>query len=427
MRPTHLAPLIDALERTEREPVRAIVNVPPRHSKTETILHAIARRLRRRPTDTIAYVTYGDRLAKTKSRLARSYALRARVKLRTDGHALDKWMTSEMGAAMFTSIGGPLTGDGANVLIIDDPHKDRAEAESALHRDAVWEWYTGTAYTRLEPGAAIIITHTRWHPEDLTGRVLAEHAHENWEHIRLPAINENGQALWPERWSLDALELKRKSIGAYDWASQYQGLPVARGGAVFRDVRFYDPRAALPEGMRVSIGTDLAYTAKTKADYSAAVVLGEYRGTVYVLDVERAQVEVPAFAQVLQRMQSRFPGAPITWHTSTTEQGLAALLTSMGIHVRAELARADKFVRAQPVAARWNAGEILVPGGTEDAPAWVDPFVRELCSFTGLGDRHDDQVDALSSAFESLRYSHGVPYIVPGDGSRWDTDERGFG
>lgn len=423
-----MGPLLDVLERAEREPVRAIVNVPPRHSKTETILHAIARRLARRPRDTIAYVAYGDRLSKTKSRLARSYALRARVKLRTDGHALDKWLTTDMGAAMFTSIGGALTGDGADLLIIDDPHKDRAEAESALHRDAVWEWYTGTAYSRVEPGGSIIITHTRWHPEDLTGRALAEHQHERWEHVRLPAVSDSGEALWPERWPLDALELKRKSIGEYDWASQYQGLPVARGGAVFRDVRFYAPHKPLPEGMRVSIGLDLAYTASTKADYSAAVVLGESRGTIYVLDVDRGQVAVPAFAERVRQLQNRYPGAIATWHTSTTEQGLASLLTSMGVHVRAELARADKFVRAQPVAAAWNAGSILVPGGTDDAPPlWVEPFVRELCSFTGLGDRHDDQVDAMASAYEPLRYSPGTAYTVTGDGSRWTPDERGFG
>lgn len=399
-RPRHLAPLLRALERAEREPVRALVSVPPRHSKTETLLHGISHRISRRRYDQIAYVSYGDRLSKSKSRLARQYARRAGVQLRDDASALDKWMTPEMGFALFTSIGGMFTGDGAHLLIVDDPHKDRAEAESALHRDAVWEWYTGTAYTRLEPGGSIIITHTRWHPDDLIGRCLREHAHENWEYIRLPAINERGEALWPEQWPVEALEQKRKTIGEYDWLSQFQGEPVARGGAVFRDVRWYNPDGLSLVGARISIGIDLAYSGKTKSDYSACVVLAESGGRIYVLHVLREQEEVPAFVRRVTQISERYPGAPVHWHTSTTEAGLADLMRSLGLPVTHELARADKFVRAQSVAAAWNDGLVMLPGGLDvPSPSWVRDFVAEVTGFTGLGDRHDDMVDALASAF----------------------------
>lgn len=419
--PHHLTPLLDAIERTETEAVRALVSVPPRHSKTETLLHGIARRLSRRPWETIAYITFGDRLAKTKSRLARQYALRAGVRLRDDAHSLDEWRTPELGGAIFTSVGGAIVGQGANVLIIDDPHKDRAEAESALHRDAVWEWYQGAAYTRVEPGGSIIITHTRWHPDDLTGRALREHEHEDWEHIKLRAIDERGQALWPSRWPVEALEQKHQSIGDYEWFSQFQGEPLPRGGTVFRDVRWYNPKDLPPKGLRISIGIDLAYSGKTKSDWSACVVLAQTAdGTAYVLDVAREQADVPTFAEKIRACASPYPGAAIRWHTSTTESGVAQLLGRLGLNVKHELAKADKFTRAQPVAAKWNLGGVLVPGGPGvHRPSWVDDFVREVTTFTGQGDRHDDQVDALASAFVAVTPK---PFSAATVGGRHDDD-----
>lgn len=416
MPPRHLSRLLDLLERTERGPVRAIVNLPPRHSKTESILHFIAYRLRRRPWETIAYVTYGHTLAVSKSRLAREYAIRSGLRIRGDAASVHEWRTREMGGALFTSIGGALIGQGANVLIIDDPHKDRAEAESALHRDGVWEWYTGTGYHRVEPGGSVIVCQTRWHPDDLTGRLLKEHAHENWEVVNLPALgridesgirvaDDEGEPLWPEQWSKDALLLK-KSIDAYEWRSQFQQSPVGRGGAVFRDVRWFDP-AQMPRGLRISIGIDLAYSEKTKSDFSACVVLGEIDGTVYVLDVVRAQCEVPVFTETVRAIAQQYPGAKVRWHTSTTEAGVAQLLKSLGLPVKHELARTDKFVRSQPIAAAWNAGRVLLPGGRNAVgepiapPAWVRDFVSEATGFTGQGDRHDDMVDAMASAFSA--------------------------
>ncbi len=429
MRPTHLTPLLDLLERTEREPIRAIVNLPPRHSKTETILHSIAYRLARRPWETIAYVTYGHSLAVSKSRLAREYAIRAGLQLRGDAASVHEWRTHEMGGALFTSIGGALIGQGANVLIIDDPHKDRPEAESALAREAVWEWYTGTGYHRLEPGGSVIICQTRWHPDDLTGRLLREQPHENWQVVSLPALgrdvdgtrvaDEDGDPLWPEQWSREAL-LQKRGINEYEWRSQFQQSPVGRGGAVFRGVRFY---SQLPVRYRIGKGIDLAGTAKTRADFSASVVLLEHDDLYYVVDVRRQQSEAPDFAAVLAQVNVMYPTGAWHWFCSTTEKLAAQLLTDRGIQVDAELATADKFVRAGPVATAWNEGRVLLP---RDAP-WLKAFVNELGMFTGLTDKHDDQVDALASAFHNVRYAHAPARIVTGDGSRWGNDDRGFG
>ena len=400
-KPYHLTRLVGALERTETEEIRAVVAIPPRHAKSQTTLHFIAWYLRRNPKKTVVFITHTAKLARTMSSFARNYAKKAGVRLRHDSASLAEWRTEEMGGCIFTSVGGPITGQGANVLIIDDPHKDRAEAESAICRDNVWEWYQGTAYTRVEPGGSIVLCHTRWHPEDLIGHALAEHPFEEWIDLSFPAVSEDGKALWPEQWPLKSLERKRLAVGEYDWASQFQGRPTPRGGSVFNDVRFFDPKN-LPDGMRIRIGMDLAYSAKTKSDYSAMVVTGQSReGVTYILHVARAQVEVPQFAALVKAQAAMYPGASVHWHTSTTEQGIAQMLRSQGVNILHQIAKNDKFIRAQPVAAAWNAGRVLIPGVPGQAKAaWVDAFVSEVLGFTGVGDKHDDMVDAMASAFD---------------------------
>lgn len=370
--------------------------MPPRHGKTETLLHAIAWWLVQDPTLTIGYVSYGSEQATSKSRKARSLAQSAGLQLAPDAQRLEEWRTLSGGGVLATGIGGGLTGQGVDVLLVDDPVKNRVEAESSTQRERVWEWFTDVGYTRLEPNGSIVVVQTRWHPDDLSGRLIDG---GGWERLNLPAIDGEGRALWPERWPAETLLKTRTQVGEYTWASLYQGEPRARGGSVFGDVTTYD---VLPSDLRYAIGLDLAYTARTQADYSVAVVLGFSQGRYYVLDVQRLQVQASVFAVRLKALRRLYPTARFHWYTSTTEQGLAQLLGGQGVPVQAQLARGDKFVRAQGVSAAWNAGRVLVP---KNAP-WLDAFLAELASFTGLEDDHDDQVDALASAYDSLTVAH---------------------
>lgn len=395
-RPDHLAPIAALFERAVLgEPVRALVSVPPRHGKTETLLHGIPWWLLRHPEQTVAYVSYADRFARSKSRQARAYARVAGVTLREDSHALNEWRTPEGGGCLATGEGGPLTGHGVGLLLVDDPHKNRQEAESEVVRDRIHGWFTSTALTRLEPNASVIVVHTRWHPDDLIGRLENDDS-VDWEVINLPAIDDQGSALWPERWPIAALEARKRDVGEYDWASMYMGRPRPRGGAVFNDPHSYDdlPR----DGVRYSIGVDLAYTAKTSSDYSVAVVLASDGARTYVVDVVRVQEKSPIFARILKGLCAEYRGAPVVGYVSGTEQGAAAFMQDLGIPFEAWTAKADKFVRAQPVAAAWNRGDVLTPRRGD----WVDAFALELARFTGVGDAHDDQVDALAAAFDAL-------------------------
>ena len=230
--PKHLGPLLEVFDRIEHEPVRVALSVPPRFGKTETVLHGIARALVRHPEWTFAYVSYAANVARSKSRLIRDYALRAGVELRPDSKSLNEWRTPQGGGVLATGVGGPLTSHGVRVLVVDDPHKNRQEADSPLIRERIGGWFTSTAMTRIEPGGSAIVVHTRWNNDDLIGRLKSDEEQE-WEVISLPAIDVRGRALWPERWPVAELEKRRAEVGEYDWSSLFQQHPTVRKGRVF--------------------------------------------------------------------------------------------------------------------------------------------------------------------------------------------------
>lgn len=230
--PRHLGPLLTLFDRVEHESVRACLSVPPRHGKTEAVLHGIARLLARHPEWTVAYVSYAADIARSKSRQIRDYAAAAGVELRQDSKALHEWRTPQGGGVLATGIGGPLTGHGVRLLVVDDPFKNRQDADSALIRERTWQWFTSTALTRIEPGGSALVVHTRWHRDDLIGR-CERHDEIAWEVTSLPAINAQGRALWPERWPVSELERRRAEVGEYDWDSLFQQSPKARKGLVY--------------------------------------------------------------------------------------------------------------------------------------------------------------------------------------------------
>jgi predicted phage terminase large subunit-like protein len=304
------------------------------------------------------------------------------------------WRTKDGSSLVAPGIGGPLTGYGIDgILVVDDPHKDRRDVESSVLRQHVIDWFRAVAMTRLHPSASVIIVQTRWHPADLYGH----QAEQGWQAINLPAIDDSGAALWPELRDAAFLEDIRAEIGEYEWASLYQGSPRPRGGTVFAEPHYYD---RLPDrGYSIGHGCDLAYTAKTHADYSVVISALARDGHIYVADVVRKQVDAPSFTLTLKAQQSKYPAGRMVWHASGTEKGSGQFIRrQLGPRFEVKTASADKFVRAQPVAAAWNAGKVLLP---REAP-WLDTFLSEVCAFTGVSDLHDDQVDALASAFTAL-------------------------
>lgn len=398
--PLHLKPLIERLERIATgEPLKLVVHTPPRHAKTETLLHFACWLLHRKPHLTVGYGTYAEDLAFEKSRITRDLADTTGLELRTRG--VSEWRTPKKGGFLPRGIGGGLTGRGIDVGIVDDPVKDRLQAESAVYRERTASWFRSVFYTRRAPGASTIVNMARWHPDDLAGRILDGKFGRGWEHISLPAIDDDGRALWPERWGLAALNDIKETLGTYEWEALYQGHPRPRGGSVFGDPWGY---SELPkEAFREAIGIDVAYTKKTSSDWSVIVVMLLCKGYFYVVDVLRVQTRPSEFKELLRAFRARYPRARIRWYASGTEEGAADLFRSPPNPIPVDVypPRGDKFIRSIPLAAQWNAGRVLVPEDS-DTHRWVNQFLVEFANFTGVNDPNDDQVDATAAAFDQL-------------------------
>lgn len=405
--PRHLAPFTALLDEAidGKGGVEAVIHAPPRHAKTETVIAAFVKMLKRHPERTNAFAAYGGALAHEKAQKVLDLALANGVEFRSK--ALGKLVTKQGGGLLATGVGGEFTGRGVSgLMVIDDPYKNRTEAESGKVRGRISQWFKDVAYTRREPGVSIFIMHTRWHAGDLAGEQVAK----GWKSIKLEAIsNTTGAALWPEVHPLTELRKIEAEIGAYSFTSLYQGEPRSKGGSVFEDCALFDS-VPTAEGYRDAFGFDLAYSKKTSADYSVLVHLRRVRDSFYVLNVVRKQVKASEFKAYVRPIVKAHPRARRRWyHGGGGESGVADLLNSgeAGIDVGPEPATADKFVRAGPAAATWNAGRLLVPSPAlvETDPkryAWVDPFVAEVCGFSGLDDDHDDQVDALAAAHDAI-------------------------
>jgi len=397
--PRHLQPIADLFERIARgEPVRAVTNVPPRFGKTELILHGGAWLLLQRPSLQLGYASHGQRIAEKKSRRMRELARRAGVPLANDSKSRSDWRTGDdEGGCWATSPSGAVTGEGFDVLVLDDLTPGRAAAESSASRERINEWLIADALTRLEPGGSCILNQTRWHPDDPAGRALAL----GWEHVNLQALDDEDRSLWPERWSSEQLKATRETMGGpdgYEWCSLYMGNPRGRGARVFGDVHTYDPLELTSVPARISIGLDFAYSTRTSADWSVAVVLAEVNGAFFVLDVIRSHDEPRVFRSRVQLLRETHPRAQVCAYAASTEMGGIEFIRDGGVPIDGRVATVDKFSRAIRVAAAWNTGRIFLP---RSAP-WLDAFVSELCGFTGVKDRHDDQVDALAAAFDKL-------------------------
>jgi hypothetical protein len=197
------------------------------------------------------------------------------VTLAEDSQAKGKWNTNGRGAYNAVGVGGATTGKGADFLIIDDPVKNRQDAESEVVRQSTWEWYTSTALTRLSPDGAVIVVMTRWHDDDLVGRIRRSENANLWEIVDLPAVatdddpyRKNGEALWADHFTLDKLEAIKRDIGSYDWSSLYQGSPLDSDSQEFRRDMFHYKTEPELQDKRLNryLTIDLAFSDKETAD-----------------------------------------------------------------------------------------------------------------------------------------------------------------
>ncbi len=440
-RPEHLAPLTEALDRSMSEPVYALVEVAPRHGKTETILAGAARRLRYRPEDQVFYCSYAAGLALRKSRRARAMAQRAGVwagderiisKGRSDpASAVSYWQTLEGGSFTAGGRGGSFVGEGYQMGIFDDPYKNRSEAESPVIQDAVIETWRGTLGSRIEPGGSMFVTHQAWNDQDIIAQLKAEvgsapHGAE-WETISLPAIFDavydeksgeliGGTPLWPARWSLQNLARQKYIVKDYNWYSQYTNDRKPRGNQVFGEpARYVEPTI---DGAVVVISCDPGIEENKMRDSSGIVVGSCFRKPgpyhtaaesqmelcIDVLHAEDQWRDTPDLLDYLELLQREtFRGAPILLEEVSAFKILSQVARRLNPKLRLYpvTPRGSKLLRAQPTGQAWNGGRIRTPfGASMYAGAWVDDFHREAQRFTGRAGGKDNRVDALTQLFD---------------------------
>lgn len=390
---------------------RLMIFMPPRHAKSETVtVRYSAWRLEKDPKLNIIVGSYNQKLANRFSRRIRRIA-EERVALSKDRKAVDEWETTDGGGVRAVGVGAGVTGFGADLVMIDDPVKSRAEAESRMRRDNTWEWYTDDIYTRLEPKGAVVLIQTRWHQDDLAGRLKKAEANggDRWDIVSLPAIAEAddplnrkvGEALWPQRFDLKRLEQIRQQQGSYSFNALYQQRPVAREGNVFKREWFEKVVSRAPKGLSWARGYDLAVSTRSSADYTASFRCAfDADGNLYIADGFRRRIEYPEQRRyVIERVQSEdntVHGIERALHGQALVQDLRKDATLRGRSIQAIAVDTDKFTRALAWAALAEEGRVRLVEGT-----WIDQFVDEICSFPD--GEHDDQVDAVSLAVRMLR------------------------
>jgi predicted phage terminase large subunit-like protein len=410
---------LDALERGVID--KLIVNAPPRHSKTELASRRFpAYYLSKHPEHQIIISSYSDDLAQDISRDVRTilkdeYYQELCGGEEFPGAELDpettaggRWQTTKGGIVVASGMGAGITGRGADVLIIDDPHKDREDADSQRMRERVWNWYHGVATTRLMPGGRVLLMQTRWHEDDLTGRLL-ETEPDKWTILNLPAVNESEEALWPERYPYEVLSDRKDSLARAgrlrEWNAQYQQAPTAEEG-IFIKREWFKERYTDPPGLvHKYIASDLAVTDKKKsrfADFTVHIVGGLAQdGKVYILDAWRRRCEPDEWIDSLLSLVKTHK--PMHW---AAEAGVIRRATEGIIERRAREEKtyfdmkwmssiADKASRGTQFKAWSSMGRIIFP-----KTPWAEEIIEICVGFPTV--RWDDAFDAMSTLCLSL-------------------------
>ena len=438
--------LIDTLDALENQTLgkrNLLITMPPRHGKsTITTVAFPAYYMLRNAQRKILSVSYGADLASSFGRKVRDLTLEPIIaqafpdfQLSPTSSAIDDWMTTDSGQYFACGIGGGTTGRPANLLLADDPIKSRPEAESPAIRNKVWDFYVDSLANRKEPELdgtlpIEILIQTRWHPDDLAGRIMASSDWEDgdWHHIDFPALRSTTYslktlssdkqteettevteevALWPDRFPVSLLDKMRRR-DPRGFAALYQQQPYISGGNLIKTSWLsFVPRSEIPSRFQTLIlAADTAFKTKSQNDPSVIMALGlTAQGDIYILDVQRQRLDYPSLKRKFLTENAKWRGRGLRGiyiedkasgqsilQDLRREPGLSVIPYKFSGHRDAS----DKVARANSVLPLIEGGRVFCP---DDAP-WLDDFLEELQSFPAS--KHDDQVDALVIGLDTL-------------------------
>jgi predicted phage terminase large subunit-like protein len=394
---------------------RLIINMPPRHTKSEFASFLLpAWMIGRRPKLKIIQSTHTTELAVRFGRKAKTlmdmpeYKEIFPTRLREDSQAAGKWETEQGGEYYAAGVGSAITGRGADLLIIDDPHSE----QDALNIDALeraYEWYTSGPRQRLQPGGAIVLVMTRWNVKDLTGALLKDTGNvksDKWEVIEFPAILPSGKPVWPEYWKLEELEGVKASLSLQKWNAQWMQNPTSEEGALIKREWWRKwEKDFIPPLEHVIQSYDTAFMKKETADYSAITTWGVFHNNedsgpqLILLDAVKDRFEFPELRRIAYQQYQYWQPETVLIEAKASGLPLTYELRKMGIPVinYTPSKGNDKHTRVNSVAPLFESGQIWAPVDKEFAQE-----VIEECAAFPYGD-HDDLVDSMTQAVMRFR------------------------
>ena len=411
---------------------RLIVNMPPRHTKSEFASYLFpAWMIGRKPKMKIIQATHTTELAVSFGRKVKNLLERDDYKeifpdahLSADSKASGRWDTKAGGMYYAVGVGSNLAGRGGDLIVIDDPHSEQTAMSNSGFEDA-WEWYTGGPRQRLQPGGAIVLVQTRWSQKDMTGQLIKSMAKDpladQWEVIELPAIMPSGSACWPEYWSLPDLESVKASIPPSKWNAQYQQNPTGEDNAIIpRSWWKRWKKKNVPDLKYVIQSYDTAFTKRETSDYSAITTWGVFSPEeggppgLILLDSKKGRWDFPELKGIALEeyeywdpdtviVEAKASGLPLTHELRNTGIPVVNFTPSKGN---------DKVSRVHSVSPLFEAGMVWAPEET-----FADEMIEEVAAFPN--GEYDDLVDSMTQAL--MRYRQGNFVNLPSDD--WGDEE----
>ena len=394
---------------------RLIINMPPRHTKSEFASYLLpAWMIGKNPKLKIIQATHTADLAidfgrKTKNLVDEpGYRELFSTRLQEDSQAAGKWKTEQGGEYFAAGVGGAITGRGADLLIIDDPHKEQDIRADGKAFEKAMNWYTSGPRQRLQPGGSIVIVMTRWSTKDVTGQLLkaqSEEGSDQWEVVELPALLPDGKPVWPEFWTSEELLKTKASIPVSNWNAQYMQSPTGEEGALIKRDWWRNWEKKYPPRLEYIIQSyDTAFTKGTKSDYSAITTWGVFETeedgqNIILLDAFKDRYEFPELRRVAYQqyldwnpdmviVEAKASGLPLTHELRQMDIPVINFTPSRGN---------DKHVRVNSVAPLFESGKIWAPMHEHFAQEVV-----EECAAFPYGE-HDDYVDSMTQAIMRIR------------------------
>ena len=400
---------------------RLIINMPPRHTKSEFASYMLpAWFLGKYPNKKIIQTSNTAELAVGFGRKVRNLVgseqyskIFPNVNLRQDSKAAGRWSTNKDGEYFAIGVGGTVTGKGADLLIIDDPHSEQEAALAAGDPsvfDKVYEWYTSGPRQRLQPGGSIVVVMTRWAKRDLTGRILQssieKDGNDEWEVIDFPAILPSDKPLWPEFWSLEELEALRSELPVSKWNAQYQQSPTSEQGAIVKREWWKEWKAEDPPRCEFIIQSwDTAFLKTERSDYSACTTWGVFYinenpndANIILLDSFKRRMEFPELKEKAFNHYKQWEPDAFVVEAKASGAPLIFELRAMGIPVQEFTPSRgnDKMVRINSVSDLFASGKVWAP-----ATRWADELIEEMAAFPNSD--NDDLVDSATQALIRFR------------------------